>query len=109
MQRLLIKKCFLFTVGSVCRLRRFTTGSRRNHLGGKRLADDEAVETEVRKWLRQQSNDVCSADFDSLVKRLDKCINVGGGYDEQYFFRLEGHMFYVLYRFMTYLLTVPRT
>jgi hypothetical protein len=24
------------------------------HLGGKRFADDEKVETEVRKWLRQQ-------------------------------------------------------
>jgi hypothetical protein len=24
-----------------------------NHLGGKRFADDEKVETEVRKWLRQ--------------------------------------------------------
>jgi hypothetical protein len=42
MQRIFIKKCFLFTVGSVCRVKRF-------HLGGKRFADDEEVETEVRK------------------------------------------------------------
>jgi hypothetical protein len=40
-------KCFLFTVGSICHVKRF-------HLGGKRFADDEEVETEVRKWLRQQ-------------------------------------------------------
>jgi hypothetical protein len=29
--------------------------SRRFHLGGKRFADDEEDETEVRRWLRQQS------------------------------------------------------
>jgi hypothetical protein len=28
MQRILIKKCFLFTLGSVCRIKRFTAGSR---------------------------------------------------------------------------------
>jgi hypothetical protein len=27
MQMIFIKKCFLFTVGSVCRVKRFTTGS----------------------------------------------------------------------------------
>jgi hypothetical protein len=40
---------------------------------GKRLADDEEVETEARKWLRQQSKDFYAASF------WDKCINVGGG------------------------------
>jgi hypothetical protein len=52
MQRIFIKKCFLVTVGSVCHVKRF-------RLGGKRFADEE-VETEVRKWLRQQSNDFCA-------------------------------------------------
>jgi hypothetical protein len=37
-----VKKFYLFTVGSVCRLKRFS-------LGSKRFADDEDVETEVRK------------------------------------------------------------
>jgi hypothetical protein len=69
MQRILIKKCFLFTVGSVCRVKRFITGSRNYHLGGKRFADDEEVETEVRKWLTQQSKDFCAAGFDALVER----------------------------------------
>jgi hypothetical protein len=50
MQRMFMKKCFLFTVGSVCRVKRFS-------LSGKRFADDEEVKTEVRKWLRQQSKD----------------------------------------------------
>jgi histone-lysine N-methyltransferase SETMAR len=58
-------------------------GPLRNHLGGKCFAEDGEVETEVRKWLRQQSNnDFYAAGFDSLAKRLDKCINVCGGYTE---------------------------
>jgi hypothetical protein len=52
-------------------------------LGGKRFADDEEVETEAQKWLRQQSKDVYAAGFDALVKRWDKCTNVGGGYVEK--------------------------
>jgi hypothetical protein len=43
-QRVFIKKYFLFTVGSVCRMKRFS-------LGGKRFTDDKEVDTEVRKWL----------------------------------------------------------
>jgi hypothetical protein len=76
MQRIFIKKCFLFTVGSVCRVKQFS-------LSGKRFADDEEVETEVRKWLRQQSKDFYAAVFDVLVKRWGKCISVGGGYVEK--------------------------
>jgi hypothetical protein len=75
MQMIFKKKCFLLTVGSVCRVKRF-------HLCGKRFADDEEVETEARKWLRQ-SKDFYAAGFDALVKRWDKCINVGGGYVEK--------------------------
>jgi hypothetical protein len=79
MQRTFIKKCFLFTVGSVCCL----CWSAKNHLCSKRYADNEEVETEARKWLRQQSKDFYAAGFDALVKRGDKCINVGGGYVEE--------------------------
>jgi hypothetical protein len=75
-KRTFVKKCFLFTVGSVCRIKRF-------HLGGRGFADDEDVETEVRNWLRQQSKDFYAAGFDALVKRRDKCINVVGGYVER--------------------------
>jgi histone-lysine N-methyltransferase SETMAR len=49
----------------------------KNDLGGKRFADDEEVETEVRKWLRQQSKNFYAAGFGALVKLWDKCINVG--------------------------------
>jgi hypothetical protein len=70
----------MFPVESVCRVKRFS-------LGGKRFANDEEVETELRKWLRQESKDLLdAADFDALVMRWDKCINVGGGYIEKYMF-----------------------
>jgi hypothetical protein len=76
MQRIFTKKCLLFTVGSVCRVKRFTAV-------WQTFADDEEVETEVRKWLRQQSEDFCAAGFEALVKLWDKCISVGGGYVEK--------------------------
>jgi hypothetical protein len=44
---------------------------------------DEEVETEGRKWLRQQSKNFYAAGFDALVKRWDMCINVGAGYVEK--------------------------
>jgi hypothetical protein len=44
---------------------------------GKCFADDEEVETELRKWLRQQSKEFDPAGFDALAKQWDKCINVG--------------------------------
>jgi transposase len=58
-------------------------GPLKNHLRGKSFTDDEEVETEVWKWLRQQSNHFCAAGFDALVKRQVKCINIGGGYVEK--------------------------
>jgi hypothetical protein len=57
--------------------------SAKNHRGGKCFADDEEVETEVRKWLRQQSKHFYAAGFDALAKRWEKCINVDGGYVEK--------------------------
>jgi hypothetical protein len=66
----------MFMVGCVCHVKRF-------HLGGKHFADDEEVEMEVWKWLRQQSEDFCAVGFDALVKRWNKYINVCGGYVEK--------------------------
>jgi hypothetical protein len=58
--------------------------------GRSKIADDE---TGVREWLREQSNDFYAAGFDALVKRWDKCICVGGGYMEKYFFQVrESHV-----------------
>jgi hypothetical protein len=74
------KKCFLFTEGSVCRVKRFTTRSK-NSL--KDVGKSQMMPDEVRTWLRQQTKDFCAAGFDALVKRWDKCIRVGGGYVEK--------------------------
>jgi hypothetical protein len=63
---------------SVCSLKQF-------RLGGKWFADDEEVEMEVRKWLRQQLEDFCAACFDALVMRWNKCVSVGGAYVEKLF------------------------
>jgi hypothetical protein len=40
----------------------------KNYLGGKHSADNEEAETEVRKWLSQQSKDFYAVGFDALVK-----------------------------------------
>jgi histone-lysine N-methyltransferase SETMAR len=45
-------------------------GLLKHHLGGKCFADDEEVEMEVRKWLRQQSKDFYAAGFDALIKDM---------------------------------------
>jgi hypothetical protein len=37
---------------------------------------------QVSMWLRQQSNDFYALEFDTLVKRWNKCIDIGGGYVE---------------------------
>jgi hypothetical protein len=48
---------------------------------------------EAWKWLRQQSKDFYAAGFETLVKRRDKCINVGGGYVKKHVFsRFEYQM-----------------
>jgi hypothetical protein len=54
-----------------------------SHLDDKRFADDEEVEAEVRKWLRQQPKDFYAAGFVALVKQWGMCINVSGGYAEK--------------------------
>jgi hypothetical protein len=92
-------------MGSVCRVKWFTTGTRNYHPGVKRLAGDEDIEMEVRKWLRQESTDFCTEGFDALAKRWVKFINVGGGYVEN-FFRVR--ISHVLHPSVTYLLTLPR-
>jgi hypothetical protein len=69
------KEIFPVYGGSVCSIKRF-------NIGGKYFTDEE-VETETRKWLRQQSKYFYAAGFDLLVKQWDKCISVGGGYVEK--------------------------
>jgi hypothetical protein len=58
------KKCFVFTVGSVCRVNRFTTGPK-NSVSDVRKS--QIMHDQVRKWPRQQSKDFYAAGFDALV------------------------------------------
>jgi hypothetical protein len=70
---------------------------------GRRFADDEEVETEVRKWLRQQSEDL-----DTLVKQWEVYVSVlVEDMSWNIFSGFEYYMFYVLYPFVTYLLIIP--
>jgi hypothetical protein len=72
-------------------------GSIKNHHGGRCFADNKEVETEMQKWLRQQSKDFYAVGFNTPVKRWDKYINVGGGYIKKFFFRFEYHVLYVIF------------
>jgi hypothetical protein len=91
--RIFIKKCFLFNVGSVCRVKRFTAGWQTFRWWR------EVVETEVRKWLRLP----CCG-----FRRTG--INVGGGICREINVSssFEYQMFYVVCPFVTSLLTLPR-
>jgi hypothetical protein len=100
MQRMLIKKCFLFTVGSVCRVKRLS-------LGGKSFADDEEVETEVSETTVKRllccgfwRTGKAMAQVYQCWWRICRQINVSS--------RFEYHMFYVLFPLVTNLLTLPR-
>jgi hypothetical protein len=58
-------------------------GPLKDHLDDKCFADNEEVETEVRKWRRKWSKHFYAAGFDALVKRWQKCINVDAGCGEK--------------------------
>jgi hypothetical protein len=49
----------------------------------KDVRKSQISETEVRKWLRQQSEDFYAAGFDAVVKRWDLCSSFDGGYVEK--------------------------
>jgi hypothetical protein len=53
------------------------------HLSAEHFPDDEAVESEVTAWFRQQPKEIYAAGFQGLVKRWDKCLNVRGDYVEK--------------------------
>jgi hypothetical protein len=63
LQMIFVKKLFLFTVGSVCRVKRFTTGSRDSR---KDVRKTQMIADQRRKWFRQQSKYLHAAGFDAL-------------------------------------------
>jgi hypothetical protein len=56
----------MFRVGSVCRVKRFTTGSR-NSL--KDVPKSQKMPNQVLRWLRRQLKGFCAAGFDTLAMR----------------------------------------
>ncbi|GBM57040.1 hypothetical protein AVEN_51530-1 [Araneus ventricosus] len=51
----------------------------KQHLGGKHFADDDDdVQLEVLLWMRQQPKEFYAAGIGELIKRWNKCINIGG-------------------------------
>jgi hypothetical protein len=66
-QRIFLKKCFLFTVGSVCHVKRFTTGPRNSleDVGKSQMMSDR-----MQKWLRQQLKGFYAVGFDALVNAM---------------------------------------
>jgi hypothetical protein len=105
MQRKVIKKCFLFTVGSVCRVKRFNWVEKFSQ-GRLEVADDarpvaEVAETTVKRLLccgfRHTGRDGTSGSthVDDMSRNIFSP-------------RFEYHMFYVLYPFVAHLLNLPR-
>jgi hypothetical protein len=106
MQRIFIKKCFLFTVGSFCRVKRFTTEAE-NSL--KVIRKSQMMPDQVQKWLRQQPKDFCATGINALGKQWDVCQCWWRICREiKVLFVFEYLMFYFLYPFVTYFLTLPR-
>jgi hypothetical protein len=98
MQRIFIKKYFLFAVGSVCLVKRFTTGCqtfscwRRSWNGGAEVADTTVKRLLCRVFRRTGK---AMGQVYQYWWRIWRDINVSSG--------LEYHTFCVLYEFVTYL------
>lgn len=52
----------------------------KDHLADHKFASEDNVKTVVTRWLKSQSTELYEAGINKLVPRLDKCLNLGGGY-----------------------------
>ncbi|KAJ4429615.1 hypothetical protein ANN_21801 [Periplaneta americana] len=52
-------------------------------LGGQRFDGDDEVKTAVREWFASQAGEFYNEGIERLVRRLDKCLNIGGDYVEK--------------------------
>jgi hypothetical protein len=68
----------------------------------KRFADDEEIETEVRKWLREQSKDFYAGGFQHSGKMMGQFYKCWWRIFREIsvFPRFEFNMFFVLYPFV---------
>jgi hypothetical protein len=58
-------------------------GPLKHHFSAEHFPNDEAVESEVTAWFRQQPKKFYAAGFQGLVKRWDNCLNVQRDYVEK--------------------------
>jgi transposase len=52
-------------------------------LGSQRFDDDEELQSSVVEWLQSQEVEFYDCGIQKLVKRYDKCLNMGGNYVEK--------------------------
>jgi hypothetical protein len=103
MQRIFITKCFMFTVGSVCYVKLFTTGWLMFHCWQRRRnCGEEVAKTSIKRLLccGFRRTGKAMGQVYQWWWRICREVNV--------FPRFEYHMFHVLYPFVAYLLTLPR-
>ena len=55
----------------------------KEHLAGKRQADDEDLQHAVVDWLNSQAAVWCEEGINKLVSRYDKCLSVQADYVEK--------------------------
>jgi len=55
----------------------------KKHLTGQKFHEDEEAKNEVTMWLRAQSADFCDIRIQTLVRRLNKCLDKGDDYVEK--------------------------
>jgi hypothetical protein len=88
---------------------RFTAGLRNCHLGGKRFTGYEEVETEVRKWLKQQSKRILCCGFHDTGKAMEEVYQCRWKIYRQINVSFpQVRISHVLHPFMPYLLTLHR-
>jgi hypothetical protein len=103
MQRIFINKCFLFMVGSVCRVKWFTTGWQTFRWWRRGWKEGgEIAEARVKRLLFRGVRRTCKAmgQVYQCSWRMCRKMNI--------FPRFKLHMVYLLYPFVTYLFTLRR-
>jgi hypothetical protein len=106
MQRIFIKKCFLFTMGKGLSRKTVQKWVEKFCQGRSKVADDARSRTEVAKTTVKI---LLCCGFPSTGKAMGQvCQCLGEGVSRNVFFfpRFEYNMFYVLYPFVIYLLTL---
>jgi hypothetical protein len=108
MQMIFTTKYFLFTAGSVCRVKRFTTGKRK---AANNLLMTKSLKRKCRSdWVNSQNLLWCGfRRTGKAIRKVYQCwLIIRMSRNKPFFFRFEYLTLYVLYPFVTYLINLPR-